>query len=406
MRAPTAARILLLAAVSVTLLVADAFATGAVAGDHGSGAVTAADGWPALVAAAVVGLALGACAIAFAAGAMRRERELRALRDDLGELLQASESARESQRLLIEHARRALPGAGAGVLSVDESDEVLRPLLADRADQTPLCGIRTDGLGPRACLAMRLARSHSRGRGQTSLMGCEICGALDAEIACDPLVCSGDVIGTVLVAHAGRIPRATRDALRDAAGRAAPLLAGQRELARAEERAASDALTGLPNRRAADDAIRRMVARAGRTLSPLGVVLLDLDRFRVLNDLHGSTHGDKALAAVGRLLAATIRASDYVARFGGEEFLLVLPDTDRQGCLEVAEKVRRQIEHTELVHTGPITASLGIACLPDDAVDPEQLLRHADRALYMAKAQGRNRVHAAEHSGRRSLPPA
>ncbi|MGH2875872.1 MAG: GGDEF domain-containing protein, partial [Solirubrobacteraceae bacterium] len=141
-------------------------------------------------------------------------------------------------------------------------------------------------------------------------------------------------------------------------------------------------------------------------LSPLGVVLLDLDRFRVLNDLHGSTHGDKALAAVGRLLAATIRASDYVARFGGEEFLLVLPDTDRQGCLEVAEKVRRQIEHTELVHTGPITASLGIACLPDDAVDPEQLLRHADRALYMAKAQGRNRVHAAEHSGRRSLPPA
>jgi diguanylate cyclase len=138
-----------------------------------------------------------------------------------------------------------------------------------------------------------------------------------------------------------------------------------------------------------------MVAHAGRSLSPLGVVLLDLDRFRVLNDLHGHSHGDKALSAVGRLLAATIRASDFVARFGGEEFLLVLPDTDRQGCVQVAEKVRRAIERTELVQTGPITASLGVACLPDDAVEPEQLLRQADRALYMAKAQGRNRVHAA-----------
>lgn len=147
-----------------------------------------------------------------------------------------------------------------------------------------------------------------------------------------------------------------------------------------------------------------MVAHAGRSRSPLGVVLLDLDRFHVLNDLHGHSHGDKVLAAIGRLLGATVRASDFAARFGGEEFLLVLPDTDRQGCLEVAEKIRRQIERTELVPTGPVTASLGVACLPDDAVDPEQLLRHADRALYVAKAQGRNRVQAAEAGGRSAGP--
>ena len=193
--------------------------------------------------------------------------------------------------------------------------------------------------------------------------------------------------------------------LRDAAGRAAPILAGQRELARAEERAVSDELTGLPNRRAADETIRRMVAHAGRALSPLGVVLLDLDRFRVLNELHGHSHGDKALAAVGRLLAATARASDFVARYGGEEFLLVLPDTDRLGCLEVAEKIRRAIERAELVQTGPITASLGVACLPDDAVDPEHLIRQADRALYVAKAQGRNRVQAADPSAPAGLEP-
>ena len=111
------------------------------------------------------------------------------------------------------------------------------------------------------------------------------------------------------------------------------------------------------------------------------------------------------LAAVGRLLPSTIRASDFAARFGGEEFLLVLPDTDRQGSLEVAEKVRRAIERTELVQTGPVTASLGVACLPEDAVDPEQLVRQADRALYMAKAHGRNRVESAQPSGRGAPEP-
>jgi diguanylate cyclase len=147
-----------------------------------------------------------------------------------------------------------------------------------------------------------------------------------------------------------------------------------------------------------------MIAQAGRSLTPLGVVMIDLDRFRVLNDLHGHSHGDKALAAVGRLLTATIRASDFAARFGGEEFLLLLPETDRQGAIELAEKIRRQIERTELVQTGPITASFGVAGLPEDAVDPDELVRKADRALYMAKAQGRNRVESADPSAHGAGP--
>ena len=107
---------------------------------------------------------------------------------------------------------------------------------------------------------------------------------------------------------------------------------------------------------------------------------------------------------MGRLLTATIRASDFAARFGGEEFLLLLPETDRLGSIELAEKIRKQIERTELVHTGPITASFGVAGLPEDAVDPDELVRKADRALYMAKAQGRNRVESADHSGHGAGP--
>ena len=395
----TARRVLVPAALSAALVLSGAFAAGWLR--HGGSAAA----WLAVGAAAVLGLNLALLAAGSGLAALRRERAMRDAGEHLNELLRASDSARESQHLLIAHAQRILPGAGAGVLMITGSSDRLEPALDDLVDQTPLRGIRTVGLQARSCLAMRLGHGYGRGAADSPLARCEVCGALDAEIVCEPLVSGSEVVGTLLIAHNGRVTAPDRAALRDAAGRAAPILAAQRELAFGNERAVIDGLTGLPNRRAADDAIRRMAAHAGRSLSPLGVVLLDLDHFRILNDLHGHSHGDKVLTAIGQLLGETVRASDFAARFGGEKFLLLLPDTDRHGCLELAEKIRRQIEQTELIQTGPVTASFGVACLPDDAVHPEQLLRQADRALYMAKAQGRNRVQAAEAGGRAAGPP-
>jgi diguanylate cyclase (GGDEF)-like protein len=380
------------------LLTGDAFAAGLGARGGGPGA------WLIVGVVALLGVLCAGIAGAAARALVRRERALDDAGRELDELLQSSSSAEESQRLLIDNAERILPGAGCGVLLIADGGERLAPTLGSTVDQTPLHGIRTDGLGARSCLAMRLGRSHERSQDRSPLAPCGVCGAIDADMACEPLVSGSEIIGTLLVAHAEPITDREHAALRDAARRAAPILASQRELARVEERSVTDALTGLPNRRAAEETIRRMVAQAGRSLSPLGVVLLDLDRFRVLNDLHGHSHGDKALAAVGRLLAATIRASDFAARFGGEEFLLLLPETDRRGSIELAEKIRKQIERAALVTTGPITASFGVAGLPEDAVDPNELVRKADRALYMAKAQGRNRVESADPSGHGAGP--
>ena len=393
MRGTTAGRVVAPAALAALLLTGDAFAAGL---DARQGALRA---WLVVAGVALLGLVFAAMAVAAARALVRRERALDDATRELEELLQSSSSAGESQRLLITSVARVLPGAGCGVLLVAEGGERLEPKLCEAVDQSPLHGIRTDGLGARSCLAMRLGRSHERGQAKSPLAPCGVCGGLDADVACEPLVSGSEIVGTLLVAHANRISRRERAALRDAARRAAPILASQRELALVEERSVTDVLTGLPNRRAAEETLRRMVAQAGRSLSPLGVVLLDLDRFRVLNDLHGHSHGDKALAAVGRLLSATVRASDFAARFGGEEFLLLLPETDRQGAMELAEKVRRQIERTELVQTGPITASFGVASLPEDAVAPDELIRKADRALYMAKAHGRNRVESADPTG-------
>ncbi len=325
-----------------------------------------------------------------------RQRELR-------ELLQVSASESESQQLLIAHVERLVPGSAAAVLDRNETEDQLAVALGPRAITGPMQGIATENLRRRSCMAVRLSRTYDRRPGAEPLLECEVCGRLAAEVACEPLLVGGRVIGAVLVAHAKQIDGGQRAQLRESVVQAAPILANQRNLEVAEWRAASDALTGLPNRRAADETLLRMAAHAGRTLTPLAVLLLDLDRFKQINDRHGHEEGDKALAVVGQVLAASIRASDFAARYGGEEFLVLLPDTDRTRAVEVAEKIRRAIEHAEMPVIGTVTGSVGVAALPEDAVEPDQLIRQADRALYAAKARGRNRVEAAQPTGAEAL---
>jgi diguanylate cyclase (GGDEF)-like protein len=330
---------------------------------------------------------------------MRRtnRRQLRRLRrqQELRELLQVSVTQQESQQLLIRHVEQLVPGSAAAVFNRNNSDDRLDPQLSERAGPTPLQAIQTDQLRPRSCMAVRLSRSYARTPSEDPLQRCDVCGKIAADVVCEPLLVGGQVIGSVLVTREGAISPADRGRVRDSVVQAAPILANQRNLALAELRAASDVLTGLPNRRAADETFKRMAAHAGRTLSPLTVVLLDLDHFKRVNDVHGHEQGDKALAAIGQVLIGTLRASDFAARYGGEEFLALLPDTDRSGAFDVAEKLRRAIERTDIPGVGHVTASFGIATLPDDAAEPEYLLRKADRALYAAKARGRNRVELA-----------
>jgi len=173
------------------------------------------------------------------------------------------------------------------------------------------------------------------------------------------------------------------------------VLANLRNLAIAELRAATDSLTGLPNNRAVQDTMKRMLAHASRTVSPLGCALLDLDHFKHINDTYGHGRGDEVLAAVASALQTTLRESDFVGRWGGEEFLILVPDVNREGAMTAAEKIRESVASVTIAGIDrPITASLGVAMLPDDAVDVTTLARSADRALYIAKARGRNRVEA------------
>ena len=200
----------------------------------------------------------------------------------------------------------------------------------------------------------------------------------------------------MLVQHEQPFGERNRHRVTESVAHASPVIGNLRNLALAETRAATDALTGLPNRRALQDTVRRMVAQAGRTLDPLAVLALDLDHFKQINDQFGHEKGDDVLAAVGPLLAEGVRESDFVARAGGEEFCILLPDTDEIGARQVAEKLRESIARLEIPGVErQITGSFGIALYPLQAIDAPTLLRKADRALYLAKEHGRNRIELA-----------
>jgi diguanylate cyclase (GGDEF)-like protein len=228
------------------------------------------------------------------------------------------------------------------------------------------------------------------------LTSCELCGRLAGVSTCEPLLVSGEVIGSVLVAHSTPPDALSRQRIRETVSQAAPVLGNLRNLAIAELRASTDRLTGLPNQRAVQDTLKRMVAQASRTITPLTAVLLDLDHFKQINDVYGHDSGDEVLAAVGVAMRLAMRESDFVGRYGGEEFLMLLPSTDTDGAIQVTEAVRAAIGAIRVPTVDrQVTASAGIATLPRDAGDSVTLFRAADRALYAAKNAGRNRIHTA-----------
>ena len=139
-------------------------------------------------------------------------------------------------------------------------------------------------------------------------------------------------------------------------------LVSRRQLGRALRRAHHDAVTGLPNRAAMDEALDRMVAQARRRGTPLAVVMVDLDHFKSINDVYGHAMGDEVLALVGGVARSAVRTGDFVGRYGGEEFLLLAPDTDEPGARAVAQKLQhafRGVAAPELERQ--VTASFGVA---------------------------------------------
>jgi diguanylate cyclase (GGDEF)-like protein len=158
--------------------------------------------------------------------------------------------------------------------------------------------------------------------------------------------------------------------------------------------AVTDDLTQVYNFRFLKTALRREIKRAGRFHQQLSLVMIDVDNLKRYNDRNGHMRGSLLLRELAGLFSQNVRSFDLVAKYGGDEFTLILPQTDRNGALVVAERVRAVVaDHTfPLTTQGSITVSIGIAMFPEDGTDPMSLIQAADRALYEAKRKGRNRI--------------
>ena len=350
--------------------------------------------WVAFGAVVLFGMAIFSVGLVALERQARRDRARSRQRREFIEALQGADDELEAKELLRRRAERIVPGADAVVLTRNASGNSLHAT-TDPSGVPGLAEALLDAT-PRECLAIRRGQTHEQQPDGAPLQTCDLCHRAGGASVCVPSLVGGAVIGSLLVVTSGRVKPAELDGVTGAVARAAPVLANLRNLAIAEHRAATDVLTKLPNTRAVQEEMIRMVALAQRTGAPLSAVVLDLDHFKTLNDRHGHQAGDEVLATVGATLRRGVRTSDFAGRWGGEEFVMLLPDTDHEGAMQAAETMRSLLEGVRVPAVNAhVTASLGVATLPDHAGDGTSLIRAADRALYAAKAAGRNCVRGA-----------
>jgi diguanylate cyclase (GGDEF)-like protein len=209
-----------------------------------------------------------------------------------------------------------------------------------------------------------------------------------------PISADGEQLGVAVGEWGGgndaRIPTSTVRALAQASMHSALALRNARLLGENERLATRDSLTGLANRRLFDESLQREVARSQRLATPLSLLVLDVDHFKQVNDTYGHQTGDAVLREVADALVANTKNYDVAARYGGDEFVVLLPGCSRDDAMRVAERVRNGIARA--VGEAPVTISAGVATVPDNANDAERLMAAADAALYEAKRTGRDRV--------------
>jgi len=328
----------------------------------------------------------------------QRGREL-SLLAQLGELLESCQTLDEAYAVVAGNVEPLFAGDAGAVYSLVSSGTAAEAVAA-WGNPPPVRSV----FAPTDCWALRRGRVHVVHDGDPELKCRHVEEPVPAALLCAPLTAQTETLGLLHVqvrrraagkARAARI--ADRERLVKTLGEQLALaLANIRLRATLREQSSRDSLTGLFNRRYMEESLAREIRRAAREGYGLGVLLADLDDFKQLNDAFGHAAGDEVLRQIGRHLSTAVRGEDIACRFGGEEFVVILPKASLDDAYRRAEVLREGIKAGSLDEPGRLyptaTMSVGVAAYPEHGTSVAQLILAADSAMYLAKARGRDRV--------------
>jgi len=338
------------------------------------------------------------------AGVRRNHAQLQYL-GETSRLLQACTSLEEAARVI--EAQLLLLARGApGALYIFRASRDSMTRMASWNAGDSRCA---EHIAPGDCWGMRQGKAHVGGN-QLGRLRCAHFPEQERDTVCVPLAAAGETLGVICLCRDGGSAEATREAGDTDDGVVSVLAALGESLALAisnirlrdtlRAQALRDALTGLFNRRFIDEALTLELRRSARSNAAFSIAMIDVDHFKGFNDTHGHEAGDLVLATLGQHFATSMRVSDVACRYGGEEFMILMPATGAGGALTATEKLRRGVEALSIRiddrRQCGVTISCGVASYPEHAQDPEALVRAADAALYASKRAGRNRVSIAE----------
>ena len=341
-------------------------------------------------------------ALAAAADDQRQQVELLFLMTDM---LQSAEDHADAGQVLEATASQLLPGLRGALYIFNNSQDRL-----DLACLWPRDGVSNpvEALVPGNCWALKRGKVHFNEPHGTSL-ACPHNNGHYATIEV-PMIARGTLHGLLMLATDApggteqlRGIARTAQALADSMSLALANIALQDKL---RTQSLRDPLTGLYNRRYMEDALERYLNIAERNGSKTSVIMIDLDHFKLLNDTHGHGKGDAVLRDVAGQLMGALRPADVAARYGGEELLVILPGCGLDDALLKAEMLRSRIESLSELHGTPISASFGVATVPDTSSGMSDVVKMADAALYEAKKSGRNCVRSTAVRERAKKPSA
>jgi diguanylate cyclase (GGDEF)-like protein len=323
-----------------------------------------------------------------------RNREVQLL-NEVGDMLQSCVSTDEAFPLIRQHLPGLLPDT-SGALYIQDPQKSLFVSMAEWGDRPPGAAAFT----ATDCWALRRGRVYPTGDSAKALPCRHLTPGQEQGSLCVPLAVSGRTIGLF---HALGLPEESQAFAVSVAEHVGLALSNLMLRSDLRQLSIRDPLTGLFNRRYMEETLDLEISRAERKEHSIGVIMLDIDHFKTFNDRFGHAAGDELLQSLGQLIRANLRGGDVACRYGGEEFVLIMPEASEAAAARRAEDLRSMVHAMEVRHLdtvlGPVSLSLGVGLFPDHGRTRDSLLAAADGALYKAKQGGRDRVVVAPTAG-------